>query len=417
MSIFYKTAVISVILLSFGPAISVDGQTPQSLTLDDCINSARKNNETVKIQSQKITQSEQKILRASGDILPNLSFLYQKFYKNYAESTVSEEGTDSRFFVAQPLYYGSRKKKTIELSKSDKYIAELQLQDVTRKLDSDVALAFYTLMQFESDLKNTNETVDKMTDRKNELKERVRLGKSRESELYMLESQIALLRSDVQNIFGKYTKSLETLSFLTGISASAVKISDILPEPQSVGPIEKIIESAISRSDIQAANESVAEQYLRVRIAKGEYLPTFDLNSSWYTTRSGSTSGSDWDVYLLLNMPLFQGGRIKSRVNEELSKLQEYKDFLSLTMRKLKTEIRQLHTSLESSVAQVSALKDAYNKAQKSYDLQVEDYRLGLVNNLDVIQATLTLLYVKSNLDRVVLQAKLNKILLDISVR
>ena len=47
--------------------------------------------------------------------------------------------------------------------------------------------------------------------------------------------------------------------------------------------------------------------------------------------------------------------------------------------------------------------------------MQVRDYRYGLVNNLDVIQSISSLLDVKLNLDRSIIQVKVNKILLKIA--
>jgi outer membrane protein TolC len=156
-----------------------------------------------------------------------------------------------------------------------------------------------------------------------------------------------------------------------------------------------------------------------VRIARAGYLPSLYATGSLYTTstRSGVLSGSTWDVNLLLDVPLFQGGIIRAQVGEELSKLDEAKIALALATRELVTEIRGLHLSLESSIAQAAALTDAYDKAKKSYDLQLADYRFGLCNNIDVVQAALTLLDVKSSFDRAVIETKLYKALMDIAVK
>lgn len=410
-----QAVIISTILLSVTNVIFSDEQTFKILTLDDCIDLAKKNNETVKIQLYKITQAGQKILQASGDVWPDLTFIYQKFYKDTEGNTVTGEGTDSKVYVKQPLFYGLRKLKSIELSRSDKYIAELQLKDITRNLVSDVAKAFYTLAQFDSDLKNIDETLEQMAGREKELIARVNIGKSRESELYMFQSQISVLRSKKQKTSGERKKSVESLSFLIGIETSEINISDNVQEPSGAGPVEKIIEETESRSDIQIANENIKMQEIRVKMAKGGRLPTLDLTSDWYISRSGSSSGN-WDLYLLLNLSLFQGGILKAQVNEELSKLQESRKTADLTIREVKTEIHRLHADMESSLEQVSALKKAYEKAKKSYDLQLKDYSVGLVNNLDVIQATLTLLDVKNNLNSAVIQSKLNKVLLNIAV-
>jgi outer membrane protein TolC len=351
--------------------------------------------------------------------MPTLSFNYQSFTRDNAADTLTGSGTDAKLYLIQPLYSGSRTKNTVQLAKTTKHVTELELMNVKRNLYSDITRAFYALAQTDSDMKNLDETIDLMTNRQTELSTRVRLGKSRESEMFMLESQVAVLLSNKQKLSGDRQKSVQTLAFLTGASADAetgLTIVDDMTEP--AGPVtlvQTMIEGANTRSDLQQAADAVTIQNYRVSIINGGLFPTLDLNSSVYSTRSGSAS--KWDLYLLLSMPLFQQGITRSRINEEKSRLDEITEYSAFTRRQAETEIKQLHSAYESSLAQSVLLKDAYNKSKKSYNIQLKDYGLGLVNNLDVIQATLTLLDVKSSLDRTILQTKLNKILLDLTIR
>jgi outer membrane protein TolC len=341
------------------------GVTDKPLTLDDCIKLARDNNEVIKMQLESIFQARQRKRQAEGEVLPSLSFTLDRFFRDKNGNTVMGSGTDSGFSLTQPIFYGGQNLKALELSKVDIRIEELQLKTVIRKLDSEVAAVFYTLAQAQADFKNTTESMDMMITRKNDLTERVRLGKSRQSELFMLESQVALLRSRLQGIKGDYAKALESLSFVIGISTT-ITISDTVLQPQAAEVVDKIMERAMSRSDIQVAKDAITEQSLMVRTARAGYLPELYATGSLYTTstRSGVLSGSTWDVNLLLDVPLFQGGIIRAQVEEELSKLDEVKIALALATRELVTEIRGLHLSLQSSMAQAAALTDAYDKAK-----------------------------------------------------
>jgi outer membrane protein TolC len=53
-------------------------------------------------------------------------------------------------------------------------------------------------------------------------------------------------------------------------------------------------------------------------------------------------------------------------------------------------------------------LDDAQQKSRRSYDMLTREYRLGLVNNLDVLQAMNDLQNVKRDFDVAQLQSKLN---------
>ncbi|OGS23784.1 MAG: hypothetical protein A2297_01710 [Elusimicrobia bacterium RIFOXYB2_FULL_48_7] len=411
--IYNKTICAFAALLFFNGTLLFSQNAANPVTLDGCISMARKNNSAIKIQEQKILQSGQAKLRASGARLPSADFNYQQ------SARPGDTGSAAEVSVAQPLFSGFRNKRAVEIAESEELSARLQLENSRRNLDSAVAGAFYALAQTESELKNVSETLEMMSAREKDLLIWVNLGKARQSEIYMLQSQISVLRSKKQKISGDRKNALEDLSFLTGIEAPGISISENLPEPSAAetGPAAKYLEKTGSRSDIMIAKENVKAQALQVSRAKGNFLPALDFNGSWYPSRSGFLSGDEWGAGLFLTIPLYRGGINRAAVNEEQEKLKEYGEALSLAQKEARTQVCKLYASLESSFEQVSALKDAYSKSQSSYELQLKDYSVGMVTNLDVIQATLILLDVKNNLNNAVLQAKLNKALLDIAVK
>ena len=59
----------------------------------------------------------------------------------------------------------------------------------------------------------------------------------------------------------------------------------------------------------------------------------------------------------------------------------------SETTRRALMEIRQAYVQWESSYNRVAALKKAVDAAEENYQLQSSDYRVSMVNNLDVLQA------------------------------
>ena len=83
-------------------------------------------------------------------------------------------------------------------------------------------------------------------------------------------------------------------------------------------------------------------------------------------------------------------------------------------IRATRTAISSDVVALESSRVQKKTLEQAYQKSKASYDLQLREYRLGLVNNLEVIQALNTLLDMKRSLDKTDVQMVLNAIQLKI---
>lgn len=368
----------------------------------------------IKIQSEKRMQAEQRLKQSKGGLLPELSYKYSRFYEDTAGGENDSEGADSYFTVSQPLFYGFSKKEAVNLSKNDIKKEEFQSKSVLRTLKAEVIQSFYSVIQAETNIVNIQNTLKIMQDRMQELNERARLGKSRESEMLAVESQIATLVAQQEKTEGERAKNIETLSRLIGVDSSVLKLSDDTPVVEDAGTLEKYLETVKNRSDVEVARQDAIIQNSKVRITEGSMLPTLNLDGSWYTLRNGNSS--DWNVLATLEMPLFQGGILRGKVKEEISRRQELENKISLITRDATAEVKKLYKTLASSINQVTAYKNAFNKSEKSYQFQLRDYKLGLVNNLDVIQAMTLMSDAKLNLDKALIQVKSDKAILDNAV-
>jgi outer membrane protein len=155
-----------------------------------------------------------------------------------------------------------------------------------------------------------------------------------------------------------------------------------------------------------AQREAIAGEKLRVRYQKGFFWPTLDLSGNYYTRRPSLYEGVDWDVMFLAHVPLFQGGQVKAGVDEALSKYKQARFGLDMLLRQALRDVRKIHNELSTTVDEAASLKEAYETSQKSYDFQLREYRLGLVTNLEVIEALNTLQDQKEAFDDARLAAK-----------
>jgi outer membrane protein TolC len=387
------------------------------LTFQQCIGQARSRNEELRAQTDRITEARERKSQAKGNFFPSIGLNYAKLFQDSVNGTFDGETTNSALSLTQPIFYGSRITDGLALSNADIAREQANYKTLLRALDQEVTGSFYAIVQFQTDIKNLEDSVNTMLSRYQELKERARLGKSRESELLAVESQVATLRGQMAQVEAGKIKAAEGLARLLGIESADIVLIDDTPGPENIAELETYIKAVISRSDIEAARQSSVIQSKRIGIAKSFMIPSVSLDGNWYLARSGSMSEGKWDASILANMPLFQGGILRARVNEETARKKELDEDLSITIRDAVSEVKQLYQAVVLSINQSQAYKDAYDKAEKSYQLQLKDYRFGLVNNLDVIQATLTMLDAKRNLDRTTILVKSNKALLEISVK
>jgi outer membrane protein len=119
-------------------------------------------------------------------------------------------------------------------------------------------------------------------------------------------------------------------------------------------------------------------------------------------------------VLLKINVPIFQGGQTSGETDEARSIYRQSILQAQQLARQVQTDVMKAHTTLKTSVGKSDNLGRAYDKARSSYQGLVSEYRLGLVNNLEVLQAQNVMQQTKHDYDRAVLDSKLNALTLNV---
>jgi outer membrane protein len=138
-----------------------------------------------------------------------------------------------------------------------------------------------------------------------------------------------------------------------------------------------------------------------------------DLTGNYYLKRSGSLEDVNWDVGIALTVPLYTGGATQSQVREAASQRTQAELSVSQARRLAEQEVRASYRSVVYDRSQIDALTTATELARKNYDAQTRDYRLGLVTNLDVLQALTAFQQNQRALDRARYTIKLDYVRLE----
>lgn len=389
----------------------------KKVTLSECYNYALIGNERFQIQQERIIQFEQKYKEALGNIFPRISFQFTERFQDtsgvetgessFAKTFVRKDSPEAKFVLKQTLFSGFMEYAGLSSLRSSIEREKFNQKNVERILYLDVARAFYTVVLIEKNLENVRKMIEIAEDRLAEINRRVRLGKSRRSEALSIESQIAVLKAQKEKLNGERNKALELLFFLTGTRMDNIELIDELPDVNTVPPEEELLSELPQRPDFIALKKDVESKRYSLKMEKRSLLPTISLLGDYYLKRVGFQEPIDWDIYITLDVPIFQGGSGIARVKEASSVLKEAEFNQSFFSREQEAEIRRMIAGLNSSIEQRKLLEDAFKKLEESYKLYVQEYRFGLVNNLEVIQAMNSLLESKMNLDTLLIENKL----------
>jgi outer membrane protein len=144
---------------------------------------------------------------------------------------------------------------------------------------------------------------------------------------------------------------------------------------------------------IQQDTAKLAEQ----EIARNQagHLPTLDAVASYTNSYANGTisrfgTGNELQVGsigLQLQIPLYEGGAVSSRVRQAQLNKQRAQDDLTAVRRQTELDTQRAYLNLSSSIAQLKALDQAVISSQSQLDATQLGYQVGVRNSVDVLNA------------------------------
>jgi outer membrane protein TolC len=363
-----------------------------SLDLKQCYDLAVQQSEPLKRQREDIVRSQAQARAALGGAFPHVYWKWSDIRQDGSGmgsdgvgSLLEKNQVESKFSLQQPLFTGLREFSAYAGFKRQEARDQWRLRQAELRLYDEVSRAYYDVVALESALLNNATSVALSQDRLGELKSFYRLGKSREGEIFSAESQLAALKAIQVRLHGQIRVARETLSFLLGQEVGAAPLAQRFTETPE--PVASFLTLAARRPDLEAQRQEVLAQTLRVRYEKGSYWPIANLSGNYYTQRPSFYDPIQWDIMLNVDVPLFQGGTVKARVKDARSGLQQAQLDLDYLERQIQSDVKKAYEGWTASLEESQSLEEAYRAAKKSHDAQRREYRLGLVTNLDVLNA------------------------------
>jgi outer membrane protein len=197
------------------------------------------------------------------------------------------------------------------------------------------------------------------------------------------EGDVQVRRTALQQIIGR-------------VPAELARLRDkvALPAPQPAA-IEEWVQGA------EKQNFNVAQSELNREIARREiernragHYPTVDLTASVGRSRAPTTTFSTVTtdvtskaVGVSLNLPLFAGGAVQSRVREAIALEERAREDLETARRAAAQGARQAFVGVNTGLAQVRALEAAEISSQSALESNKLGYQVGVRINIDVLNA------------------------------
>ena len=381
------------------PALANDAP----LTLKECYRLALKQSEVVAVDAERIREASGRFTQAFGTLLPQVSFLHKETRYDAAGTDANVITHEQRFVFSQTLFSGFKEFAAMYGSKYETRQHQEEKKRAEQLLFTDVSDAFYLLLEERQDLETLATIRKALNERISDLKRRENLGRSRRSEVVSTETQLYSVEDELQQAKSQENIASELLSFLIGRPVGMIVDNSFVFDLKAE---ESYRAAAPSRADVKAAQNAWNVSRSNVTIAQSGFLPTVTAEADYFNGRNTVAQDKSWQGMLTVNVPIFEGTTTMGQVKQANAQARENKLLFDRAVRAAGQDIHNAYVNAEASFLRTKVLEKAFKSAQLNYDLQKEDYKHNVVNNLDVLTALQNLQDVRRNYTRVTLESK-----------
>jgi len=406
----------------------------QDETLNKLIASALKHNTDIKVAVANIEQADAVMKEAGTFLIPSVNLDAAG-----TRSRVTEAGAFP-VFSANPrnnfniklgtnfeLDFWGKLGRAKESARASALSSRYAKDTVTLSLTGLVASQYLTLRSLDKQIQIAEQNLVSRDASLALTKRRLEGGIVSALDVYQAEVSNTNLRAQISELKRQQSLSLNQLALLTGDLDLAVRglgltQSDIMALPIPPVPPLGLPSSLLeSRPDVRQAEQQMIAANANIAVAKAALYPSISLTANWGGESLElkdilSSAARIWTGGLSLSLPIFNGGRLNARVDQEAAKQKKTLATYERTIQTAFTEVNDALVSLRQQTEREQSLLTSQTSAQKMLTLSENRYQSGYSAYIEVLDAQRTyneasLAFVQARQARLVATVDLFKVL------
>ncbi len=408
--------------LALSLAATLAAAPPPTLTLEDALNRARKENLDLKAAQARLAQADTASRKAWAGYLPNVT-VNGAIVRNSVEAVIpagplapveiviqprvqlQAQGQVRQALIAPQLWAG------IQAAYKAERVAELNVEQARREIFFGVAQAYYGTVAQGQAVAVQERLVELNGARAKDTK--VRFDAGTVTRVALLRAEQDLARAEQDLIRARNAEASAKLVLATLLALDDPNF-DVAPPPEPQVPektdtgvlVERSLEQ---RADVAAARESVELARINKRGVWLSYLPNVQISGTYNISNAAGLVGSNriWLITLGASWTLWDGGLREANLQEASAIIAENRALQRKAELTARQEVNTAQLDLESALANRFKASQAVELARESQRLTEVAFKEGVATYLEVADANTALTQAEIGLVGERLQASL----------
>ena len=356
-----------------------------SLTIKETIKSTIENNPKIKIGLEKINESKEIVVNASGELLPDISSTISGTYESSTKESSTSKTQDDTFSdkykltISQNLYDAGYDQLEIERSEILLDNEILNFKILVENLILDAISGYLTVLNYETSLENTNKNFESMTKILEEINTMYNADAATLYDLKSAESSFAMAETNL--FLAQQNLSIGKKSFKRIVGLDAIDLETIININSNLN-LNEIEENALNNNlSLQLLKNDIKNKEILLLKEKKTKKPNLDLTGTAEYSETdridGGTETLKSNVALTLTIPIFQQGIDDSNIRKYYSQILQAELNLQDAEEDLLIVISSAFKDLKISESKMNANKFSIEASEIALKSLKQEYLIG----------------------------------------
>jgi outer membrane protein TolC len=388
-----KKRLCLVFILFFFPCVIIAAEV--SLTLDEAIALALRDNRDILLKAQEVRKSKEKIREARSGFLPTLQFTASSTdTRGYYSKDLSQ--SSAQFTAKEYLYNGGKTKNTVVQNKAKLAVSEALLDKAKLEAVLAVKKAFYTLLLAEEYAGLNKKIKENSLKHLTYIQARYQNGQASQSDILKIEESMASVQEAYEASLHQIESTQALLRNLLFLDKDIVirPQGNLSFEPRDIAYEEAFLKAMQERPEIRQYLAQEKADRSAIEVTKADSRP--QVYASWdYYSRShvAATTTKNWNDYSILGItftwPFFDGWATRAKVEQAIIDLKETGLTTQKTQSDIALELKNACIALNNAISKLQSLKAKVVVYKDTLAVVDAQYNAGIASHLDLDDVSL----------------------------
>ncbi|HYZ85408.1 MAG TPA: TolC family protein [Bryobacteraceae bacterium] len=299
------------------------------------------------------------------------------------------------------LFDSGKRKASVDAATAETLAAGANFIQINQDVAFQVARAYYKLLTAKERLQATKDTLKTAQTTQDAAEAQLRNGRSTVPDVLNARAETSQAVFDEESAAGDEKISRVELRNAIGVEPSPdiaidAQKNESLPQLLTLS-IEELVDRALAdRPDLLAQAAEIRATDSAIRAAKAEYGPRMSFSGSLAHTsiwpsasfgQLGSASTPTWSASFDIEWRIFDGGARKHKLLAAESRRREARDEMTHKQDQATREVWSAYIAFRTAIRKEQAAVALLESANASYSANLDAYKYGVKNLVDVVTA------------------------------